>query len=94
VGVRPPHSPPAFIPVTFELGVLFASLAIFLGLLFAYFRFPRVHHPVFELEAFRSASIDALWLSAEVDSAQAETVAAELHRLGAHHVAIVPEATR
>lgn len=90
VGGRPPHSPPAFIPVTFELGVLFASLAIFLGLLFAYFRFPRVHHPVFELEAFRSASIDALWLSAEVDAAQAETVAAELRRLGARHVSIVP----
>jgi hypothetical protein len=91
VGGRPPHSPPAFIPVTFELGVLFASLAIFLGLLFAYFRFPRVHHPVFELEAFRSASIDALWLSAEVDGAQAESVAGELRRLGARHVSIVPE---
>ncbi|HEY6003317.1 MAG TPA: DUF3341 domain-containing protein [Anaeromyxobacter sp.] len=90
VGGRPPHSPPAFIPVTFELGILFASLAIFLGLLFAYFRFPRVHHPVFELEAFRSASIDALWLSAEVDIARAEAVAAELRRLGASHVAIVP----
>jgi len=47
VGNRPPHSAPAFIPVTFELGVLFASLAIFGGLLFGYFRFPRVHHPVF-----------------------------------------------
>jgi Protein of unknown function (DUF3341) len=90
VGGRPPHSPPAFIPVTFELGVLFASLAIFLGLLFVYFRFPRLHHPVFELDAFRSASIDALWLSAEVDAPKAETVAAELRRLGASHVAVVP----
>jgi Protein of unknown function (DUF3341) len=90
VGGRPPHSPPAFIPVTFELGVLFASLAIFLGLLFAYFRFPRVHHPVFEVDAFRSASVDALWLSAEVDAAQADGVAAELRRLGARQVSIVP----
>ena len=94
VGNRPPHSPPAFIPVTFELGVLFAALAIFLGLLFAYFRFPRVHHPVFEVESFRSASIDALWLSAEVDGAQADALGAELRRLGARHVSIVPEATR
>ena len=89
VGNRPPHSPPAFIPVTFELGILFASLAIFIGLLFAYFRFPRVHHPVFEVEAFRSASIDALWLSAEVDGKDAEPVAAELRRMGARQVSVV-----
>jgi hypothetical protein len=94
VGGRPPHSAPAFVPVTFELGVLFSALAIFGGLLFAYFRFPRVHHPVFEVEAFRSASIDALWLSAEVEEAAAEKVGAELRRLGARHVSIVPEEAR
>jgi len=94
VGNRPPHSAPAFIPVTFELGVLFAALSIFLGLLFAYFRFPRVHHPVFEVEAFRSASIDALWLSAEVDAAEADGVARELRGLGARQVSIVGEETR
>ncbi len=94
VGNRPPHSAPAFIPVTFELGVLFASLSIFLGLLFAFFRFPRVHHPAFEVEAFRSATIDALWLSAEVEADQTEPVADELRRLGARQVSIVGEATR
>jgi hypothetical protein len=93
VGNRPPHSAPAFIPVTFELGVLFAALAIFFGLLGGYFGFPRTHHPVFEVEAFRSATIDALWLSAEVDGKDAEPVAQELRRLGARHVSIVPEAT-
>jgi hypothetical protein len=94
VGNRPPHSAPAFIPVTFELGILFASLAIFFGLLGGFFGFPRLHHPVFEVEAFRSASIDGLWLSAEVEGEDAEPVAAELRRLGARHVAIVPEASR
>lgn len=92
VGGRPPHSAPAFIPVTFELGVLFAALAIFFGLLAGYFGFPRVHHPAFEVEAFRSATIDGLWLSAEVDAGEAETTAAELRRLGARQVSIVPEA--
>jgi hypothetical protein len=91
VGNRPPHSPPAFIPVTFELGVLFAALTIFLGLLFAYFRFPRVHHPLFEVEAFRSATIDGLWLSAAVGRTEADGVAADLRRLGARSVSIVPE---
>ncbi len=90
VGNRPPHSPPAFIPVTFELGVLFAALSIFFGLLFAYFKFPRVHHPVFEVEQFRSATIDGLWISAAVGRTDADGVAAELRRLGARSVSIVP----
>ncbi len=94
VGGRPPHSAPAFIPVTFELGVLFSALAIFFGLLGAYFGFPRVHHPVFEVEAFRSATIDGLWLSAEVEGTDAEATVVELRRLGARQVSIVPEATR
>jgi hypothetical protein len=94
VGNRPPHSAPAFIPVTFELGVLFASLSIFIGLLFAYFRFPRVHHPLFEVEAFRSATIDGLWLSAAVGRHEADEVAADLRRLGARAVSIVPEEER
>ena len=90
VGGRPAHAAPAFIPVTFELGVLFASFTIFIGLLGWYFGFPRVHHPVFEVEGFRSATIDALWLSAEVDG-DAEPVAAELRKLGARQVTVVPE---
>ena len=90
VGNRPPHSPPAFVPVTFELGVLAAALTIFFGLLFAYFRFPRVYHPLFEVEAFRSASIDGLWLSAAVADDRAEEVAAALRRLGASEVSLVP----
>ena len=93
MGNRPPHSGPAFIPVTFELGVLFSALAIFVGLLGGYFGFPRVHHPVFEVEAFRSASIDQLWLSAAVEPGRADAVAAELRRRGARQVSIVQEAT-
>jgi hypothetical protein len=94
VGGRPAHSAPAFIPVTFELGVLVASLSIFFGLLFGFFGFPRTHHPVFEVEEFRSATIDAMWLSAEVDAGESERVSSELRRLGARQVLVVPEATR
>jgi hypothetical protein len=90
VGGRPPHSPPAFIPVTFELGVLAASLAIFLGL-FALWGLPRLHHPVFEVEAFRSATVDGLWLSAAVEGEGAGEVAAELRALGAHGVEVVED---
>jgi hypothetical protein len=91
VGGRPPHSPPAFIPVTFELGVLFAAFGIFFGL-FKLWGMPRLHHPVFEVEAFRSASVDGLWLSAAVEAARVDAVRAELTALGARRVEIVEDA--
>jgi hypothetical protein len=93
VGNRLPHSPPTNIPITFELGVLFASLSILIGL-FALSGFPRTYHPVFEVEAFRTASIDALWLSAEVPPGDAPAVAEELGRLGARQVERVVEERR
>jgi hypothetical protein len=92
VGGRPPHSPPAFIPVTFELGILFAALSIFFGL-FRLWGMPRLHHPVFEVEAFRSASVDGLWLSAAVAPEAAPATAARLRALGARQVEIVEDAS-
>jgi hypothetical protein len=91
VGGRPPHSAPAFIPVTFELGVLFSALAIFFGL-FVLWGMPRLHHPVFEVEAFRSASVDGLWLSTAVAAEAAAPTAARLRALGARQVEIVEDA--
>jgi hypothetical protein len=87
------HSPPTNIPITFETGVLLASLAIVFGL-FALCGFPRTHHPVFETEGFRTASVDALWLSAEVKAEDAEPVSRELERLGAVQVSRVPGGPR
>ena len=83
---------PAMVPITFELGVLFSSFAIFFGAL-GLFGFPRTHHPVFEVEAFRTAAVDALWLSVEVETDEAERVAEDLRRSGAAQVAVAPEAT-
>ncbi len=90
VGNRLPHAPPANIPITFEMGVLGASIFIVVGL-FALCGFPRTHHPVFEAEGFRTASVDGLWLSAEVEPGQAAGVAEELTRLGGRQVAAVAE---
>lgn len=82
---------PAMVPITFELGVLFSAFAIFFGAL-GLFGFPRTYHPVFEVEGFRTASIDALWLSVEVKPEEAERVAEDLRRSGAAQVAVAPEA--
>jgi len=90
VGGRPAHAAPAFIPIAFETTVLTAALCI-VGGLFALAGFPRLHHPVFEVEAFRTASVDGLWLSAEVEPDRAEAVADELRRLGARQVTRVDE---
>ncbi len=84
VGNRPPHSPLAFVPITFELGILFAALSVFVGLLLRC-GLPRPHHPVFEADAFRNASVDGLWLSVPAVGDSALTVDA-LRALGATRV--------
>lgn len=92
VGNRPPNSIPAFIPITFETAILISSLSIFGALIFL-FGFPRVHHPVFEVEAFRSASIDRFWISVTTDTPGRETEALQEHlkELGAETVSVVRE---
>ena len=61
VGGRPLASWPSFLPVAFELTVLFAAFAAGAGLL-ALCGLPRPHHPLFEVAAFRAASRDKFFL--------------------------------
>lgn len=61
VGGRPPFSLPAFIPITFEVMVLFASLAAFFGFMHRV-RLPWLSHPIFRVLHFERASIDRFWL--------------------------------
>ena len=90
VGNRSVVPTPTWVPVMFELGVLFAGVSIFLGLM-ALFRFPKPYDPLFEVDAFRSATIDALWLSVSVKPDDVPSVSEELRRLGAAQVELVPE---
>jgi len=92
VANRPPHSWPTNIPITFESAVLLTALTLFFGCLFYFFGLPRTYHPVFEAEEFRSASLDAFWISAELS--EGEDFAAlrrTLREAGARTVTVVTE---
>jgi hypothetical protein len=66
IGGRPLHSGPSFIPVTFELTILFAALTAVFGMIVAN-GLPRLYHPVFNLSSFARASQDRFFLCIEAD---------------------------
>jgi len=57
VAGRPLHSWPMFIPITFELTILFSGLFTAMGML-ALNGLPKPHHPLFEVPQFSLATDD------------------------------------
>ena len=64
IGGRPYNSWPAFVPVTFEMTILFAAFAAVVGM-FSLNRLPEPYHPVFNVEGFERATQDRCFLLIE-----------------------------
>ncbi len=84
IGGRPHHSWPSFIPITFELTVLFAGFFALFGLLIAS-QLPQPYHPVFNAARFLHASQDRFFLCLEASDPTFDATAthAFLHAQGA-----------
>lgn len=82
VGGRPPHSLPAFIPITFEMGVLFTAFATVIGVL-VLSGLPRLWRPVFEVDGIERATVDRFFVLVHSDDAMFDwaTTRARLLRL-------------
>ena len=87
VGGRPLASWPSFIPITFELTVLFAAIAAVLGML-GLNGLPMPFHPVFSVPRFALASRDRFFLAIESTDPKFDTArtAEFLRSLGAREV--------
>ena len=89
---KPYFSWQAFVPVTFEVGVLFAAFGAVLGM-FHFNRIPQHYHPLFRSDRFAAATDDKFFISIEVKDPKfnEESTKALLTSLGAAHVEMVED---
>lgn len=87
IGGRPYFSWPAFIPVSFELTILFGAFSAVIGM-FALNGLPQPYHPVFNVPSFERASVDRFFLVIESEDPKFETGATRdlMAGLGAQEV--------
>ena len=87
---KPLFSWQAFVPVTFEVGVLMAAIGAVAGML-GLNKLPMHHHPLFGSEQFERASDDGFFISIESRDPRfdAQETLKFLESLGAAHVELV-----
>ena len=89
---KPFFSWQAFIPITFECGILGAALTCVVGM-FTLNKLPQPYHPVFNVPRFALASQNRFFLCIEASDRQfdLERTRTFMHTLGAHEVTTVDQ---
>lgn len=81
IGGRPLFSWPAFIPVAFELTILFGAFSAVIGM-FMVNGLPQPYHPVFNVPSFERASVDRFFLVIESSDPQFDRAATRVYMEG------------
>lgn len=91
IGGKPFFTWPAFIPITFEVTVLSASIATVLTMLFVMFRFPNISNPLHDTNYMKRVSSDKFGIMvSSLDPKFDETLTSEiLLKLGAKDVELI-----
>ena len=94
-GGKPPWSWEAFVPIMFEVMVLFATFTAGLGMLLLLNKLPFFGHPLLSSKAIRSITRDRFALAVEADpDLDAEAARTALSAAGASEVEILPAPDR
>lgn len=93
IGGKPLFSIPAFIPVTFEVTILFSGLTAVFGM-FLLNRMPTYHHPLFSIEKFAKVTDDKFFIMIDAHDKKydREKVTEFLRNTGAKSTTVVESA--
>jgi hypothetical protein len=85
---KPLFSYQAFIPITFELMVLFAAFFTVFGM-FALNKLPQHYHPLFKSENFTSVTTDGFFLA--IESTNPSEVSVFLKKIGGENIELITD---